>query len=154
MIKYVKGASSLKRSAFFTLQSPSHTSAGTRSGPCCAPSSRRRGLRIDSLPRRRESSITPSLLLSHVEPLRWVRHGFPSSPSQAHMCDEGAIHSRLSSNSVPGFPSKPVLMGEGRAAGLVFELMIALPDHPAVLVVAVPDLRAVPPKTVCFSFVY
>jgi len=38
MIKYVKGASSLKRSAFFTLQSPSRRSAGTRSGPCCAPS--------------------------------------------------------------------------------------------------------------------
>ena len=36
-------------------------------------------------------------------------------------------------------------MGEGRAAGLVFELMIALPDDPAVFVVAVPDLRAVPP---------
>ena len=33
------------------------------------------------------------------------------------------------------------------AAGLVFELMIALPDKTAVLVVAVPDLRAVPPAT-------
>ena len=32
-----------------------------------------------------------------------------------------------------------------RAAGLVFELMIALPDDPAVLVVAVPDHRPVPP---------
>ena len=31
-----------------------------------------------------------------------------------------------------------------RAAGLVFELMIALPDDPAVLVATVPDLRAVP----------
>ena len=30
------------------------------------------------------------------------------------------------------------------AAGLVFELMIALPDDTAVFVVAVPDLRAVP----------
>ena len=52
---------------------------------------------------------------------------------------------RLSSNSVSGLPSKHALMGEGRAAGLVFELMIALPDDPAVFVVAVPDLRAVPP---------
>ena len=75
----------------FRLQSPSRTSAGTRSGPCCAPSSRRRGLRINSLPRRRESSLTPSLLLSHAEPLRWVRHGVPLSPSPAN---------RLSSNSV------------------------------------------------------
>ena len=30
------------------------------------------------------------------------------------------------------------------AAGFVFELVIALPDHAAVLVVAAPDLRAVP----------
>ena len=49
-----------------------------------------------------------------------------------------------------------LILGQVRCltAGLVFELMIALPDHPAVFVVAVPDLRAVPPKTVCFSFVY
>ena len=76
---------------FFSFQSPSRGLASKRSGPCCAPSSRRRGLRINSLPRRRESSLTPSRLLSHAEPLRWVRHGVPLSPSPAH---------RLSSNSV------------------------------------------------------
>ena len=76
------------------------TSAGTRSGPCCEPSSRRRGLRIDSLPRRRESGL--DLILGQVRCL---------------------------------------------AAGLVFELVIALPDNPAVFVVAVPDLRAVPTAT-------
>ena len=39
-----------------------------------------------------------------------------------------------------------LILGQVRrlAAGLVFELGIALPDHSAVLVVAVPDLRAVP----------
>ena len=40
-----------------------------------------------------------------------------------------------------------LILGQVRrlAAGLVFELMIALPDDPAVLVVAVPDHRPVPP---------
>ena len=39
-----------------------------------------------------------------------------------------------------------LILGQVRclAAGLVFELVIALPDNPAVFVVAVPDLRAVP----------
>ena len=40
------------------------------------------------------------------------------------------------------------------AAGLVFELMIALPDNPAVFVVAVPDLRAVPPATATAADVF
>ena len=46
---------------------------------------RRRGLRIVRPDRKRQGSFTPSLLLSHDDPLRWARHGalfaVPHTPS-------------------------------------------------------------------------
>jgi len=65
------GARSVKQDVRGTSCSPS----GEQKPPCTR---RRRGLRIVRPDRKRQGSFTPSLLLSHDDPLRWARHGYPA----------------------------------------------------------------------------
>ena len=71
----------------------------------------------------------PQALVELGDELRHVE--FPVRVELVHHPDERGLDLILSQVRCP-------------AAGLVFELMIALPDKTAVLVVAVPDRRAVP----------
>ena len=83
----------------------------------------RNGLYLNLRPARQPEHDPVLAVHRHVE--------FPVRVELVHHPDERGLDLILSQVRCP-------------AAGLVFELMIALPDKTAVLVVAVPDLRAVP----------